>query len=129
MRYATLALVAIAFAAYAIAFGSESIETMIFFLPFTMPPFAITAVLAFRWRTVVGQSVLIVGAVAYAAWFAYAYLSATKWHVDPQSGLVFVWVGIYAAPVLGLLWWGGWWWEKRGRLALEAEPYDPGLGR
>ncbi len=131
MRWATLALVVAAFIVFAITFVPRGLDGILFVAAFTMTPFVVTGVLAWRWRTVVGQFVLIIGAVGYGAWFRHTYMYVVHLdpNPDPQSGIAVMLVGIYAAPVLGLLWWGGWWLEKRGRIASEAEPYDPGLGR
>ncbi len=130
LRWATLVLVAVAFAAYVVVFAESGLDSILFAAPFTMTPFAVSGVLAWRWRTVAGQTALIVGAIGYGVWFWFTYMRVMHWNPnpDPQSGIALMLVGIYAAPVLGLLWWGGWWLEKRGRIASEAEPYDPGVG-
>lgn len=127
MRCVTLALVAIAFVVYAITFAPGGLDGILLIAAFTMTPFVVTAVLAWRWRTAIGQFVLIIGALGYAAWFRYAHMDAMHSN-DPQGGILVMFVGIYAAPVLGLLWWGGYWLEKQERIASQSDLDDPGLG-
>lgn len=118
MRNLTVALVGIAFIAYAVAFGREGIGAILLFLPFTMTPFAIIAYLAARWDSRGSQVVFLLSTVAYGAWFVYLYVDATILNLDPQSPIVFLFVGIYAAPVLFLLWWIAYAFEWHHRTSL-----------
>ena len=69
-----------------------------------MVPFVVNAYLAYQWSSFSSQAVILVTTVAYAAWFIFIYASATVLHPDPQSPIAFLFVGIYAAPALFLLW-------------------------
>ncbi len=118
LRNATLALVGIAFMIYLIAFGRMGgIQGLLFIFPFTMIPFVLTAYFAAIWRAFWSQAVLLVTTVAYAAWFVYIYVQATILHPDPQSPIAFLYVSIYALPVLFLLWILAWAidWERKDR--------------
>ena len=68
-----------------------------------MFPFVANAVLALRWRTTVGQSLLLIATLAYARCFAFLFVDVTYRHPDPQGPIVFLFVGIYAVPVLAIL--------------------------
>lgn len=118
MRWVTLALAVAAFIVFAMTFAPGGLDGILLIAAFTMTPFVVTAVLAWRWRTAIGQFVLIIVALGYGAWFRHTHLQALQ-SLDPQGGIAVMLVGIYAAPVLGLLWWGGWWLEKRERLASQ----------
>lgn len=113
MRYVNFTIVIIAFAVYVFAFAPEGLDAIIFALPFTMLPFMVTLVLAQKWRTTAGQIMLLLAAIAYCVWFAIVYLDVTVWHPDPNAAIAFVFVGIYAAPVLLLLWYVGNRFERR----------------
>ena len=105
MRTLNYILVGIAFLVYVMIFRGEGMKAVIFFLPFTMSPFLVHLGLAKKWRAFGSQAVLVVATMAYATWFIYVYLSVTVWHPDPQGPIAFLFVGIYAAPVLLVLWW------------------------
>ncbi len=77
-----------------------------------MVPFVVTAYFATLWRAFWSQAVLLVTTVAYAAWFSYVYVVAT-------SPIAFLYVSIYALPVLFLLWILAWAidWERKDRWA------------
>lgn len=100
----TLAVVGLVSVAYVVGFASEGIDAVLFFLPFTMTPLAITALLAWKCRTIAGQVVLLASALGYSAWLTFVYLSVVYWHPDPQGAIAFLFVGLYAAPALLLLW-------------------------
>jgi hypothetical protein len=104
VRYATFSLIVIAFASYVILFGREGLRPVLFFFPFTMMPFLVTALLAVLWRGFWTQVVLFVATLGYGLWFAYVYVNATILNPDPQGAIAFLFVGIYAAPVLVVLW-------------------------
>ena len=113
MRTITVTLVAAAFIVYLIAFAPLGIGAVGFLFPFTMIPFGITGIFAWYWRSVGGQAMLLVAALAYAGWFGFVYLDALYWRPDPQSPIALLFVGIYAAPVLLLLWICGFFLECR----------------
>lgn len=120
MRYVTLALIGLALIAYLLAFGSEGLEAIVFFFPFTMTPYVIIAWLTWTWRSLGSQVICLMATVAYSAWFALAYADATIWRPDPQSPIAFLFVGVYAAPVLFVLWLIAYALEWRSRASLSA---------
>ena len=117
LQYATFAITAVALVAYFLAFGRiGGISGVVRFFPFTMIPFIVTVYFAARWRAMWGQAVLLATTLAYAAWFVYIYMQAMILHLDPQSPIAFLFVAIYALPVLILLWILAWAldWESSG---------------
>jgi hypothetical protein len=104
LRQINLILIEVAFLAYLVAFGRERLSAIWFFFPYTMTPFVVTGLLAVIWRGFWTQVVLLVTTLAYAAWFAYVYVHAMILNLDPQSPIAFLFVGIYAAPFLVVLW-------------------------
>lgn len=117
----TFALTGIAFITCFLVFGRQGgIEGLFFFLPFTMVPFVVTAYFATLWRAFWSQAVVLAITAAYAAWFSYIYVQVTIQHPDPQSPIAFLFVGIYALPVLVPLWILAWGidWERKDRWAV-----------
>ena len=105
LRLITYVLTGIAFIAYFIVFGRlGGIKGMLFLLPLTMTPLIVNLYFAERFRAFWSQAVLLATTVAYAFWFIVVYLDVTIWHPDPQSPIAFLFVGIYALPILFLLW-------------------------
>jgi hypothetical protein len=75
----------------------------LFFVPFAFGPLAGTIGLAFACRSTLAQYLLTVSSVSYGAWFAFIYVLAFG-SPDPQSPIAFLFVGIYAVPVLAIYW-------------------------
>ncbi len=101
MRGVNYLLVGLVCIAYFFSFGGKGVW---FFLPFTMTPLLINAGLARLWNNFWSQVVVMIATIAYAAWFLYVYLEVVVWHPDPQGGIAFLFVGIYAFPVLLGFW-------------------------
>ena len=76
----------------------------LFFVPFTFGPLAVTIGLAVVWRSTLAQYLLTVSSVLYGAWFAFIYAQAVYVNPDPQSPIAFLFVGVYATPVLAVFW-------------------------
>jgi hypothetical protein len=72
--------------------------------PFSFGPLVVTAGLAIALRSRPAQIVLSLSSILYAAWFGYVYAQAVHINPDPQSPIAFLFVGIYAVPVLVVLW-------------------------
>jgi hypothetical protein len=104
LRRVTLSLIGISFLAYLIVFGREGLKPAAFFFPFTMLPYLITLLLVLRFPSQAAQIALLITTLAYSTWFVFLYLDVTVWHPDPQSPIAFLFVGIYAAPVLIFCW-------------------------
>jgi len=76
----------------------------LFFVPFSFGPLAVTIGLAFALRSTLAQVLLTVSSILYGAWFAFVCAQAFFVNPDPQSPIVFLFVGIYAIPVLVIFW-------------------------
>ena len=72
--------------------------------PFYGFPPIVSIVLARRLMKPIPQMIVAMTSLGYGIWFAYLYYDAFYVHPDPQSGLLFVFVGIWAFPVVALLW-------------------------
>ena len=84
--------------------GLMSLIGVLFLLPFYGFPPIVSIVLARRFTKAIPQMILTLTIVLYGAWFAYIYRDAFHVNLDPQSGILMVWVGIYALPSLIPLW-------------------------
>jgi hypothetical protein len=116
MRVVNLVVVLVATVAYAWTFAHEGgLGGALFFFPFTMFPFVVAGILAWRWRTTAGLALLLAASLGYLAWFAFVFVDVTQVHPDPQGAIAFLFVGIYALPALALLWAFGAILEWRGR--------------
>jgi hypothetical protein len=83
---------------------SEPFLGGLFFVPFAFGPLTVTIGLAFACRSTLAQYLLTVSSALYGAWFAFVYVQACYVNPDPQSPIVFLFVGIYAIPVLAIFW-------------------------
>jgi len=116
MRSITLTIIGLGFLVYLIAFASKGgLGGLLFFLPFIMTPLIVNANLAWRWQTKVAQALLQLATLAYAGWAIHIYIDVFYIHPDPQSAVALVFVGIYAAPPLVVVWGLGYLWELRLR--------------
>lgn len=102
---------------------SEPFLGGLFFVPFAFGPLAVTIGLAFALRSTVAQYLLTVSSVLYGVWFAFVYTQAVYVNPDPQSPIAFLFIGIYAFPVLALFWitaavahWRKWKWTPNQRM-------------
>jgi hypothetical protein len=83
---------------------SEPIIGALFFVPFALGPLFVSLVIAATAPSRGCQIILAAGSVIYAAWFAFIFLDAFYWHVDPQSAIALVFIGIYSLPVMIPIW-------------------------
>jgi peptidoglycan/LPS O-acetylase OafA/YrhL len=104
LRTLNLGLVGIAIVVYCFAFGREGLQAVLFFFPFTMTPLIFQGCMAASWKSLGSQITLLLATIGYVAWFTYLYVDVTIIHLDPQSPIAFLFVGIYALPVLAVLW-------------------------
>lgn len=102
-------LIAIAAGIIALAKVAASLSGVLFILPFALGPLFVTLCLTFFCKRVLSLALLLVSAVAYTAWFFFVYLDAFHRHLDPQSAIVLLFVGIYSLPVMLPLWVAAWW--------------------
>jgi hypothetical protein len=85
---------------------SESIFGTLFFIPFALGPLFVSLFLTAVSQNKSLQIVLTIGSILYAAWFGFIFLSAFYWHVDPQSAIALIFVGIYSLPAMIPIWVG-----------------------
>lgn len=104
LRTLNLSLVGIALVVYCVFFGREGLQAVLFFFPFTMTPLVFQGCMAASWKSLGGQLTLLLATIGYIAWFVYVYVDVMILHLDPQSAIVFLFVGIYAVPALAVLW-------------------------
>jgi hypothetical protein len=104
LKYISFAIVGIAIVAYLILFGRDGIEGAVFFFPFTMIPFIVSAYFVAKWPSFWSQIVLSLTIAGYAAWFGYVYVNATVTNPHSTSGIAFLFVSVYALPALAFLW-------------------------
>ncbi|WP_339727784.1 hypothetical protein [uncultured Gimesia sp.] len=76
----------------------------LFFVPFVFGPLVVTAVLSFALLSTRAQTLLTISSILYALWFVYIYAQAFYINPDPQSPIAFLFIGIYAVPVLAIFW-------------------------
>jgi hypothetical protein len=109
-------MVGIAIVTYLILFGRDGLEGVLFFFPFTMIPFIVSAYFVARWQNLWSQSVLLLTIAGYSAWFGYVYYDATVIHrLSSTSPIAFLFVTAYALPALAFLWCFAWLfqWESK----------------
>jgi hypothetical protein len=105
MRRITQFLCGVAALVYVVVFGRFGLGALLFFAPFILPPFAFVAYLVTQWHSRGSQITCLVGTISYSSWCAYFYSDVAIRHPDPQSPIALLFVGIYAAPVLLVLFW------------------------
>lgn len=94
---------------------SEPFFGALFFIPFSLGPQVITHIGISCAKSAKAQIILLVALLAYFAWFVLVYIAVFYILSDPQSPIVLVFVGIYAAPVMLLLWGAALWSEMKAR--------------
>ena len=96
----------ITFTVYRADFRGD-VVLMVSFIPFSLFyafPLIVSIMLSVYTRNSFSQIILLMASLLYGIWFAYAVYDAFYVNTDPQSGLVLIFVGIYALPVLLPLW-------------------------
>ena len=83
---------------------AEPASGALFFVPFALGPLAVSLLLAAMLPRRPSQVALIIGSVAYAAWFGFVFLDVFHWHADPQSAIALVFIGAYSLPVMIPIW-------------------------
>jgi hypothetical protein len=100
---------------------ADSFRGVLFFIPFALGPQAITHAAIIRAKSVRGQFVLLAALLVYFAWFTLVYVDAFYVHLDPQSSIALLFVGIYSLPVLGVFWWAAYLEESKFRANQSPE--------
>ena len=104
IRNIHLLVTGIVFAIYVITFARDSVMAALFFFPFTMTPLVINAVAVCRVKTFAARGILLFSTAAYSGWGTWLYIDVFYIHIDPQSSIALLFMGIFASPVLILLW-------------------------
>ncbi len=91
---------------WALASKSDPWTAFLFFVPFTLGPHAVSHVLCFLLKSHRAAMLLAVGMLVYAAWFFYVYVDAFYVHLDPQSSIALLFVGVVSLPVMVPIWAG-----------------------
>ena len=87
---------------------SSSIGSALFFMPFSLGPLLVSIALTFYVWSRLSLVILSTGSGLYGIWFGYVYMSAFHWHLDPQSAIALLLVGIYSLPAMIPVWLIAW---------------------
>ncbi|RYD26564.1 MAG: hypothetical protein EOP87_22560 [Verrucomicrobiaceae bacterium] len=82
----------------------SDVAGLMFFLPFALGPLVVTWGLGWLCGSRISGWLLLASTARYSAWFGFIYLSAFHWHIDAQSAIALLFVGIYSLPVMLPLW-------------------------
>ena len=82
----------------------DFVGAMLFMLPFYGFPPIVSIVLSARSKCPISQVIPAGTSLLYGIWFAIVVYDSFYVHLDAQSGLVMIFVGIYFLPVLLPLW-------------------------
>lgn len=81
-----------------------------FFFLFCAFPIIISLILLYytnlsihRRRKIIAQIILLISCILYTIWYCFIEIDIHR-HPDPQSGIVYLFVGIFAVPFLLPLW-------------------------
>ena len=87
---------------------TNSIESkflvVLFFLSFALGPYIVNSIYSLFVKKISSGIVLLVLNFLYIFWASYIYHDAMVVHVDPQSAIALLFIGIYAFPVLLVFW-------------------------
>ncbi len=83
---------------------SEPASAALYFVPFALGPLVVSLLLAATLPRRPSQVTLIIGSVAYAAWFGFVFLDVFHWRADPQGAIALVFIGAYSLPVMIPIW-------------------------
>jgi hypothetical protein len=76
----------------------------LFFVPFALGPLLVSLAIAAKSPYRSCQLILTISSLLYAAWFVLVFLDVFYWHLDPQSAIAFLFVGIYSLPIMIPVW-------------------------
>jgi hypothetical protein len=93
----------------ALSFKTSTVGGVLFMAPFSISPLLVTLLLSFKAVNPLSQRLLLASTLVYSAWFAWIYLDAFYWNIDPQSAIVLLFVGVLSLPVMIPLWVIAWW--------------------
>ena len=96
----------IGFLVYITSFGGliNIVFGTLLFSAFCGFPPVVSIILSVRSKSPFAHITLMIASLLYGGWFAYVAYDAFFVNLDPQSGIVMIFVGVYALPVLLPLW-------------------------
>ena len=83
---------------------SEQLIGALFFVPFALGPLFVSLVIAVNSPYRSCQIILTVGSGLYSAWFGFVFLNAFYYHVDAQSSIALIFIGIFSLPIMIPIW-------------------------
>lgn len=83
---------------------SSSPAGLLFFIPFSFGPMIVSLLLGLWTASKRSSLILLASNLLYFSWFLWVYLDVFYIHIDPQSPIAFVFIGIVALPVMTPLW-------------------------
>ena len=95
---------------------TKSIIGALFFVPFALGPLFVSMKIAATAPYRSCQIILAIGTGLYAVWFGFIFLDAFYWHLDPQSAIALVFIGLYSLPVMIPIWLGALALKRRNQL-------------
>jgi len=101
-----LAIIAWVSVCVALASKTESAMGILFFVPFTLGPHAVSHWLCFRLQSRWAAILLGIGMLAYMSWFFFVYIDVFYVHIDAQGPIALLFVGIFSLPVMIPVWLG-----------------------
>ncbi|MES2307927.1 MAG: hypothetical protein V4507_03625 [Verrucomicrobiota bacterium] len=101
---------------------SRSFLTSLIFVPFSLGPLLISAMIVCFLTNKRSQIILSLSSICYAGWFAFADRDIFYIHPDPQSPILFIFIGIYSLPIMAIFWFAAFWIDIRNRpLSIQKE--------
>ncbi|MFZ4595944.1 MAG: hypothetical protein ACOYOF_16920 [Verrucomicrobiaceae bacterium] len=88
----------------ALFWKADTVLGGLFFVPMALGPLFVSLWLAAISPSQGCQRTLIIGSLLYAAWFGYVFLDVFVWHVDPQSAIALMFIGLVSLVVMVPLW-------------------------
>jgi hypothetical protein len=116
--------VIIALGIFALMSESSSLSGALFFTPFALGPLFISLFVASINPVRTSQIILIAGSILYATWFAFVFLSAFYWHIDAQSAIALLFIGIYSLPLMIPVWLIAFWLNKRNNSGEQGDAHQ-----
>ena len=89
---------------FALMSESDPMAGALFFIPFALGPLFISLAISLYSPYRSCQIILGVSSVVYGVWFSFVFLSAFYWHIDAQSAITLLFIGIYSLPVMIPCW-------------------------
>ena len=112
----TLAFIIWVIVCVALASKSDSFVGAILFVPFTLGPHAVTHAMCFLLKSRRSATLLGIGMLGYVSWFFFVYIDVFYVHLDAQSSIALLFVGLVSLPVMIPVWLGAFAFEQRAKI-------------